>query len=182
MQSWQNSLSQTLSRLRKNEQTPRVALVGIGHELRGDDAAGVMLARAFSHLLEREGAGVREKVLVIDAGPAPENHTGALRRFMPDLVLLVDAAELCALAGTVRWLAWQETSGLSASTHSLPLYMLAQYLSVELKCEVALLGIQPAVLTLGAALSPAVQRAVEEIVQALRENLNGNTNVHVCQA
>ena len=40
----------------------------------------------------------------MEAGPAPENFTGPLRRFRPDLVLLVDAAQMDAEPGTIGWL------------------------------------------------------------------------------
>ena len=108
---------------------------------------------------------------IIEAGHAPENCTGAVRRFAPDLVVLVDAAEMGEAPGTIRWLDWQETTGLSASTHTLPPYMLAQYLVGSLACRVALLGIQPAQNDIGTPLSPPVAAAVEEVSAILEELL-----------
>jgi len=179
----------------------------MGHELRGDDAAGVAVAQALqSRLAGLQTRGVstplrfasplplcsrgaargalRETpqvsatppVIVIDAGPAVENFTGLLRRFGPDLVLLIDAAQMDDEPGAVRWLAWQETDGLSASTHTLPPRVLAQYLTSELGCEVALLGIQPADTTMGAPLSPTAQAAVQSVTQALAEKLEDLTS------
>jgi hydrogenase 3 maturation protease len=159
--SWQKALTQALQRLQKPDRSPRIAFVGIGHELRGDDAAGVMLARAMQPL------AASDRVIVVDAGAAPENCTGLLRRFRPDLVVLVDAAQLDEPPGTVRWLAWQETAGLSASTHTLPLHMLASYLTADLGCDVALIGIQPAQNAIDSPLSPMVQQAVDELARAL---------------
>jgi len=165
---WHEAFYQNLQRLRQDivshdaQVTLRIAIVGIGHELRGDDAAGVFVARALGPLLsEREG------FLVIDAGPAPENFTGHLRRFKPDLILLVDAAQMQEPPGTIRWLDWRDTSGLSASTHTLPPYVLSEYLTSELDCQVALLGIQILDTGLDAPLSSPVQRAVESIVQSI---------------
>jgi hydrogenase maturation protease HycI len=143
--------------------------VGIGHELCGDDAAGVALARAMQEQYNSNG---RDDVLVIEAGPAPENCSGLLRRFRPDLVLLVDAAYLDARPGTVRWLDWQDTVGFSASTHTLPLHLLATYLTSELGCEVALLGIQPADVTAGAPLSSAVKMAVDSVTDSMLKMLS----------
>jgi len=162
--SWQDRFQQTLARLKKSERPPRVAIVGIGHELCGDDAAGVALARAMQQQYNGNG---RDDWLVIEAGPAPENCSGLLRRFRPDLVLLIDAAYLDAGPGTLRWLDWQDTMGFSASTHTLPLRLLASYLTSELGCEVALLGIQPADLTAGAPLSPAVKMAVDTVIGSM---------------
>jgi len=118
--------------------------VGIGHELRGDDAAGIAVARALKPLVASQ-----EPLLVIDAGSAPESFVGVLRRFGPDLVLLIDAAQLNAEPGTMRWVDWQKITGISAYTYALPLYIFDNYLVTELSCEVVLLGIQPSQTTVG---------------------------------
>ncbi len=173
---WRSSLVETLAqlRLRRPQSSPaaRVALVGIGQELRGDDAAGMIIARALSRV-DGNGEGSRipaddhERLplRVIEGGAAPENCTGILRRFQPDLVIFVDAAQMDQEPGTVRWLECKEIAGFSASTHTLPLDMLAHYLEAELGCQVALLGIQPAGTSFDATLSPAAARAVTEIVE-----------------
>jgi Ni,Fe-hydrogenase maturation factor len=71
--------------------------------------------------------------------------------------------------GQTGWLDWQDTSGFSASTHTLPLHLLAGYLTAELSCQVDLLGIQPTSCQVGDPLSPAVQRSAGSIVQDLME-------------
>jgi hydrogenase 3 maturation protease len=146
------------------DRAAKIAVVGIGNELRGDDGAGVIIAR---HLQPLEN----DRLLVIDAGPAPENCTGPLRRFGPDLVLLVDAAQMDEAPGTICCVAWQDTTGFGASTHTLPPYVLAQFLQATLNCEIALLGIQPATLDYDRAFSPEVQAAIENVVQTLKEVL-----------
>ena len=163
---WQNNLRDDLKRLQKPDQPVRLAVLGIGHELYGDDAAGVQLAE---RLCKSAPAG--ENLLAIQGGPAPENFTGTLRRYGPDLVLMVDAALMGLEAGKTGWLSWQDTTGFSASTHTLPLHLIASYLTAELNCEVALLGIQPAQTRVGAPLSPVVQEAVENIARSITEIL-----------
>ena len=160
--SWQASL-----RILLNRQTAetRVAIVGIGNTLRSDDAAGVLVVRALTEFrLFRD----RESVLVVDAGHAPENGTSILRRFEPDIVLLIDAVDTGEAPGSIRWVEMDEIEGMSASTHSMPLSMLASYLNWELKCEVTLLGIQLKSNEVGETLSAEAARAVEEIVEVLR--------------
>ncbi len=139
----------------------RLAVVGIGNELNSDDAAGVLVARA----LRDE---TNDHFLVIEAGLAPENFTSILRRFHPDLVVLVDAAELGEPPGTVTWAGWAEAGGWSGSTHTLPPSVLAQYLVEELGCEVSLVGIQPARLDFDAGVSTEVRRAVVEVAAKIR--------------
>ncbi len=82
--------------LAESDGLPRVAIVGIGNELRCDDAAGSLVARGL-HDLQQAVNGSRPLVyetLVIDAGEAPENITGNLRTFKPGLILFIDAAEM----------------------------------------------------------------------------------------
>jgi hydrogenase 3 maturation protease len=158
-----HSLSQS-----KPERARRAAIVGIGNELNGDDAAGVWVARK---LQEATGRVADSPVLIVEAGTAPENVTGALRKFAPALVLLIDAAQLNEPPGTIGWLDWRDTTGISAVTHGLPLHVSAEYLVTELGCEVALIGIQPRSNAFDAPLSPEVQRAVDEVVQALQATL-----------
>ncbi len=154
---WLNWLKQP-----QNRKPARIAIVGIGQELRGDDAVGLMVVQALKPALARQ-----QSVLVIEGGQAPENQTGVIRRFVPDLVLLVDAAQMGTAIGEIRWLTLELLDGLSASTHTLPLSMIAKYLNTELGCEVALLGIQPAQMVFGVNLSPVVQEALNEVIKGI---------------
>jgi hydrogenase 3 maturation protease len=162
---WQEQLCQTMKSLQATKRQPRVAVVGIGHELRGDDAAGVILARRLNSY------GLEPSVLIVEAGAAPENCCGLICRHKPDLVLFVDAADMATEPGTVRWLPWQAAAGFNVSTHTLSLQLLSAYLTTRLDCQVALLGIQPADLSLDTPLSAAVDRAVSVVAQGLSELL-----------
>ena len=139
-----------------------MAVVGVGSELNGDDAAGLWVARGLQELPQ-----AWPHFAVIDAGTMPESSAGSLRKFKPDLVILVDAADFGGSPGEIRWLDSASIGGFSASTHSFPLSMIAGYLQQELNCEVALLGIQPAALEFAAPLTEKVQDAVDEIVDTI---------------
>ncbi len=150
---------------------PRVAVVGVGQELNGDDAAGVRVAQA---LLKRQRAGSSDaprpvpfSLLVVEAAHAPENCLGAIRRFSPDLVILVDAAEMGDPPGTIRWLDWRNTASFGTSTHTLSLSMMATYLVDELACDIGVIGIQPCNTSLGAPVSAVVRRAVRIVAHGL---------------
>lgn len=141
----------------------RVALVGVGNELNGDDAAGNQVASRLMAIKDLPAS-----FLSFDAGSLPENASGPLRRFAPDLVVLVDAADFGGHPGEIRWLEAKQIGGLSASSHTLPLSVLGKFLEAELHCRVAYLGIQPEQLTFTADLSPTVAQAVDEVVQEIR--------------
>ena len=164
--SWQESLGTQLDRLSRSDRPTRVAVMGIGHELCGDDAVGVRVAEML-HARLRGG----ERLMVLTAGPAPENFTSPLRRFQPDLVLLIDSALMGDEPGAVRWLDPKDAQGFSASTHTLPLDILMSYLTAELGCTIGLIGIQPEQTFADAALTPRVQAAAQEVAAALDKRL-----------
>ncbi len=88
---WRERLAASLEGLR------RLAVLGIGNELYGDDGAGVALARLLAQ------SGIAPGMMqAFEAGPAPENFTGSLRKFMPSHVLMVDAANLGLEPGSTR--------------------------------------------------------------------------------
>lgn len=140
----------------------RVAVLGVGNDMNGDDGAGVCAVRELSAKMP-----AAEGVLLIDAGTAPESYTGPLRRFEPDLIIEIDAADQHMEAGATSWIDWREADGLSASTHTLPPSVLAEFLTTDLGCPIQLIGVQPATLDMGQGLSPAVAAAVKELAGQL---------------
>ena len=168
---WLRSATLTLS-CPGSIDTRRIAVLGIGNELNTDDAVGVRItqelirASAMQARLETD-----QPYLIIAAGLAPENFTGQVRRFKPEVVVLVDAAQMNAFPGTIAWLACQQISGVSGTTHALPLSLLAKYLTDEIGCEVYLLGIQPAGNEFGDELTPRVAAASREVVVGLGDLL-----------
>lgn len=146
----------------------RVAVLGIGHELRGDDAVGLEVARQLQDL-----ACGRADLLVMETGPVPENFTAHLRRFQPDLVVMVDAAIMGEQPGTVRALDWQDLGGVTFSSHALSLHLLASYLHSELGCQVRIIGVQPKNNSLNAPLSETIRKSVIEAVEKIKEILPG---------
>lgn len=160
---WQCKLSSLLQIPPESENcSRRISLIGIGYELGGDDAAGIALI----HRLQTQLPDLATLQL-IEAGTAPENITGAVRRFRPDRILLVDAADFSGSPGQIELLDWKDTVGFSASTHSLPLHVFAQYLSSEMNCPVTLIGIQPLSLEFAAPLSAPVNQAVDKLISQL---------------
>src|SRR5690242_13669932 len=109
---WKASLQplRVLNQLTSNQTKPaRIAILGVGNQFRSDDGAGVLIARALS---EREGAQASDHLLVIEAGHAPENTTGELRKFAPELVLIIDAADMGVEPGSVQWIPEESIDGM----------------------------------------------------------------------
>ncbi|NPV85885.1 MAG: hydrogenase 3 maturation endopeptidase HyCI [Anaerolineae bacterium] len=142
----------------------RWAIVGVGNELNGDDAAGILALRALKQRLVD-----RSDVLLIDAGTAPENFTSLLRGFAPDKVLFIDAAQMDLPPGQSAWLEVEQIDGVSASTHTLPLTVLAGYLQADLGCRVQVVAVQVERVGFGLQVSETVVRGVERLVEELAE-------------
>jgi hydrogenase 3 maturation protease len=173
--SWIASLKNELNSLaRKNKRSPRMALLGIGNEIIGDDGAGVFIARI---LHERMTAN--PDWLILDTGPAPMNFSTTLKKFSPDFILLVDAAEMGLSAGAIVWLDWSMLDGFGGSTHTFPLSLVAQFNFAELGCTIGLIGIQPFRLEIGEGLSKPVLESANIIVNNIFKLSNINLKIAV---
>lgn len=159
---WQDQLKNRISQIRRGSHLIRVAVVGVGNTLRGDDGVGVFLVRELKQYLDTSSA-----LLIIEAGQAPENFVGQLRHYRPDFVLFVDAAQMEGRPGSVGVWSYEQCGGNPVSTHALPLSMVCAYLHAQVDCEIVILGVQPEVLGYFDGLSPQLETALEEIVPCL---------------
>jgi len=168
MDSWKGLLSQAIRTSRKP------ALVGIGQELRGDDAAGVLVVRTLQSIAESapQDPAVTEAArpcapFLFEAGSLPEASAGPLRRFGPDRVIFIDAADMGEAPGSVRWIDPARLEGTPLATHTFPMGGFSAYLESELGCRVAILGIQPECIDFDAPVSDCVRKAMDEIAAVI---------------
>ncbi len=97
-------------------------IMGIGNELNGDDAIGVLIVRKLKRKLKDWE--------IIDAGTMPENYTSKIERLNPELLVMIDAIEDKELPpGDVKIVEPSHIGKLALSTHSIPLSVLYGYLS-----------------------------------------------------
>ena len=138
----------------------RVAVLCVGNELRGDDALGPELAR---------GLSVDEPWKVFDCGVAPENWTGAVCSFRPDVVLVIDAIHWDAPPGAVRCWDANELAGAGLSTHHASLSLTLDVIRQSTGAPGIVLGVQPQSVELGEEMSPAAEAAVDRLQAELSE-------------
>ena len=138
----------------------RIAVLGIGSPLRGDDAAGPQLAR-------RLGRMKADGVMALDCASSPEGYTSRVKDFKADHVVLIDAVEAGLEPGEVVVLSGDQLSGLACNAHRLPLRLLATYLKEELGAEVILVGVQAK--HVGLSLEEGLSKEVGEAVDRLKE-------------
>lgn len=142
----------------------RVAVLGVGNRLRGDDGVGPIVIDGL-----RE-AGLNEGLF--DCGTAPENYIAPALELEPEGVLFVDACAFGGHPGEFRLFSRQEIDELAmalVSTHTLPLAMTVELIALQSPARIALLGVQPAQVEFGLPLSPAVAAALPTIVTAVRD-------------
>ena len=139
----------------------RLIVIGLGNSFRGDDAAGLAVARAL---------GDDPRVLVHEGEPIDllDRWEGAGE------VIVVDAARSGAAPGTIHRLdGLAEPVAMGGSTHA---FGLAETLALahalgRAPARLSLIGIEGERFGAGAELSPAVASAVERVARELRARL-----------
>ena len=144
----------------------RIALLGVGSELRGDDIAGILVCQ----LLEKEcrGLGAGGFFRAFNGATAPENLTGEIKKFKPTHLIIVDSAKINKAPGAVKIININKVAGLSFCTHNLPIKILTDYLINSIGCKVIVIGIQPKRIDFGSLPSRAVKESVNRIVRAVK--------------
>ncbi len=136
-------------------------VLGVGNSLHGDDGAGPAVAERIAKL----GAA---DIFSYDCGTAPENFTGLVRRIHPDLLVIVDAAEMGLPAGAVRRIPVERIHDTVIGTHMMALSHLVWFLR-DASEEIVVVGVQPLCVGEGEGLSEAVEEGVAEVVRCVRE-------------
>ena len=149
----------------------RICILGVGTDLCHDDAAGLMVVDALCAQTGIPVGEAGERLLLVNGGPAPENFSGLIRSFSPELIVVVDAAFLELPAGSIQILPEERAAGLSFSTHMLPLPMLLSYLKLTCGCQTCLIGIQPATTEQGIGVSARVLEGVKLLTDVLLQAL-----------
>jgi len=105
-------------------------------------------------------------VHALDCGTTPENHTSVIRRVRPDVLAIVDAAEMGLAPGECRIIPVERAGALGLSTHSMPLSLFASYVR-DMATKVVLIGVQPRHMAFGAGMSTEVSEAGRALASTL---------------
>jgi hydrogenase 3 maturation protease len=133
-------------------------LLGIGNDWRGDDGVGPYIARSFHE----------EGWLSIDSGTTPENFTSILRRECPEVVVIVDAADMGLSPGSFRQIPMDRIADVSIGTHGPSLTAFLVYLSSFIR-RVVFIGIQPQKIQDSHSLTSSVRQGAESLKKVLKE-------------
>ena len=135
-------------------------IVGIGNTLKGDDGAGPLVC---------EQLGGKVCAELIDAGTVPENYIQTIIRKAPQNLLVIDAIDFGAPAGTINIFKPEQLNSLAFSTHTLSPRLFVDLVCQDIKVDAYFIGIQPAQMQLGQPQSEQVNEAIQWLVSALTE-------------
>ena len=151
------SLSEQLNKLHDSS----AFILGIGNILKGDDAAGPLVCRRLKEAKISAG--------LIDAGTVPENYIQRIIKKAPQTLIVIDAIDFGAEAGTIRIFKPEHLDSLVVSTHTLSPRLFIDVIRRSIRVDVYFIGIQPAQTQLGQPPSTAVSQAIEELSAVLTE-------------
>jgi hydrogenase 3 maturation protease len=152
--------------------TTRLAVLAVGSRLRGDDAAGLLVTALLRRQLHKTPAPF--EVLLLKGDTAPENVTGQIKNFKPSHLLILDAADTGREPGHVDQVDPNSLSAnLSATSHSLPIKMVINYIHHFAPCAVTIVGIQPKAIAFGLRITPAIRQSSRSLARMLAEVICG---------
>ncbi len=149
---------------KKLKDAKKIAVLGIGSELRADDVAGLIVAEELKKIKNL-------KLKVFLGSTAPENLTGEIIKYKPTHIIIVDSVDTDQKPGFILLISPEEVGGVSFSSHMLPVKMIVDYLLESLKCEIIIVGIQPKTLVFGETISEEVKKSTKQISDVIRQIL-----------
>ena len=130
----------------------KIVFLAIGSELRGDDAAGIVIANE----LVKENLPDNFKVML--GYTAPENLTGEIKKFAPSHLIICDAADSGLNPGEISIISPDDIDGAAFSTHMMPMNIFINYISRDNPLKTLIIGIQPENLEFGTVMSESVKK------------------------
>jgi hydrogenase 3 maturation protease len=149
---------------KKLRDAKKIAVLGIGSELRADDAAGLLVAEELKKIKDL-------KLKVFLGSTAPENLTGEIIKYKPTHIIIIDSVDADQEPGFIALINPDEVGGVSFSSHMLPVKMIVDYLLESLECEIIIIGIQPKILIFGETMSKEVKKSIKQISNVIQQIL-----------
>lgn len=146
---------------RELEGFSRLAVIGIGSEIRGDDGAGIYIMNELQRKMNSAG------VEFLIGGTTPENLSGPLRRMKPSHILMIDTTKMGMKPGEGALVDPAKIGERGFSTHTFSLAKIADYFKEITGAEVVFLGIEPKSNDLGEGLSAEVTQGADELVRKI---------------
>ena len=154
--------SQGLRDQLKEVVSPDTLILTIGNTLKGDDAAGPVIAEKLKTILPDH---------IIDASTTPENYIQPIINKNPKFLLIVDAINFDAEPGSIKIFPPEKIKSMAVSTHAPSPQLFLDVIKSSISPRIYFLAIQPEQTELGAPLSKPIQQAIKSIVKNIAEFL-----------
>ncbi len=128
--------------------------------MRGDDALGLQVIKQLQ-------GKVSSRVTLLSGETTPERFSAKIGRLKATHVLLVDAAHFDAEPGQTRLVPSSEIEGVTLSTHTAPLYILAEVVEKRVGAKVMLLGVQPKTVHFGEEMTSEACMAADKVAKMI---------------
>ena len=136
----------------------KTVLVGIGNTLKGDDGIGPLLCRELTGKICAE---------LINTGTVPENYIQPIIRKKPQSLVIIDAVEFSASAGTIKIFKPDQLASVAHSTHSLSPHLFIDMIRKSIEVDVYFIGVQPAQVGFGQSVCTEVAGAIQKLADIL---------------
>jgi len=150
----------------------RIAIIGIGQSLRGDDAAGLTAVRQWQEKFPETAS--RPEVRV----EASELPGLALINLIADfdVAILVDAVQSNAAPGTIHRIGEKDLSAFSSDAKSAHGWGVAETLTLSRQLNqnlppIRIIGIEAAQMVMGAGMSEAIEEAIPLACEAIEQEI-----------
>ena len=138
-----------------------VVIIGMGNELRADDAVGLHIVRLLKPY-------TNNRLQVFEGHMTPEAFIGPACAVHPTHLLIVDAAELQKKPGFWQVLSSDDVEEGLFTTHAIPATEVAAEIQRRCGSKVAFLGIQPKSRDISLSLSRECQQAAKKIADIIQ--------------
>jgi hydrogenase 3 maturation protease len=105
----------------------------VGNKKAGDDGVGSFIATSLKKM---------KNINYLDCGIIPENYTSLVKKYNPNKLVIIDAADMNLKPGEFRIISKEKIGLMHISTHNIPLSILINYLEKYIK-KIYFIGIQP---------------------------------------
>ena len=154
-------------RLQRINPSKKICVLGMGNFDRADDQVGLVVVE------ELEKRELPENITILNAGPVPEAFTGVIKKEEPDILIIIDAAQMNEELGTIRVFSEEDVDEAYMITpHKVSMKMYAKYLRHYLKKIVIIfIGIEPKSLSYMVEISSEVKSSADYLVNYLEKLL-----------
>jgi len=141
----------------------RFAILGIGNDLKGDDAVGWYVVDRL-----RAEFGKDANLLLVKTS-VPENHVREISEFAPKLLIVVDAADFGKRPGNIKIIKEYQITHSFISTHNTPLTIFLRLYNADepYRKPVTLIGIQRESNEFGQLMGSAAKKAGNEVAKLI---------------